>query len=212
MSHTTKGGIDHKHQSELIDEFDLLLGRSIRHFQQLEQIVEFRLLQLTVASSKPSGDVAELLRIAVAEVSFSTKSRLLGTLLSHQLPLRPEYKMCAQSNVTKTSLEREMKRSISSLKLLGKLEDLRNRFVHSHWLVLGQPPDSADLIPIVRFKTRATPKKHPHEFEEFSAEAFRAFLAEAKFVEKELSQATGRILGILNYDEDKKDRAAQNDS
>lgn len=212
MSRTSETGSDHKHQSELIDEFDLLLGRSIRHFQQLEQLVEFRLLQLTAASSRPSGDVAELLKIAVAEVSFSTKSRLLGTLLSHQLPKRPEYKACAESTGTKASLEREMERSISSLKLLGKLEELRNRFVHSHWLVLGQPPESTDLIPIMRFKTRATPKKHPHEFEEFSAEAFREFLGEVEAVVKELSQATGRLLGLLNYDEDKKDREVKKDA
>lgn len=211
MSRTPEAGRDHKHQSELIDEFDLLLGRSIRQFQQLEQIVEFRLLQLTAASSRPSGDVAELLRIAVAEVSFSTKTRLLGTLLSHQLPLRPEYKTCAESEGTRPSLECEMECSISSLKLLGKLEELRNRFVHSHWLVLGQPPESTDLIPIMRSKTRATPRKHPHEFEEFSAENFRSFLTEVEIAKKELLQATGRLLGLLDYDEDKKDRVTRED-
>ncbi len=202
----------HQHQSELIDEFDLLLGRSIRHFQALEQSIAFRLLQLTAASSRPSGDVAELLKIAVAEVSFSTKSRLLGTLLAQQLPRRPEYKTCAESEETKASLEREMDRSISSLKLLGRLEEQRNRFVHSHWLVLGQPTESTDLIPVIRSKTRATPKKYPHEFEEFSADEFRGFLAEIEVAAGELSQSTGRLLGLLNYDEDKKDRASQKDA
>lgn len=212
MSRTRETRSALKHQSELIDEFDLLLGRSIRYFQQLEQHIEFRLLQLTAASSRPTGDLAELLQIAVAELSFSTKSRLLATLLSHQLPARAEYKVCQDSPVTKVSLEREMERSIATVKLLGKLEESRNRFVHSHWLVLGQPPESTDLIPVVRLKTRATPKKRPHEFEEFSAESFRAFLTEVETIETELMQATGRLLGLLQYDEDKKDRARVKDA
>lgn len=207
MSSTAESSSGHKHQSELINEFDLLLGRSIRHFQKLELTIEIRLLQLTVASSSPTGDVAELLRIAVAEVSFSTKSRPLGTLLSHQLPLRPEYKTCKKSPETNASLEREMEHSIAALKLLGKLEEMRNRFVHSHWFVHGEPPESTDLIPIWRYKTRATPKKPPHESEEFSAENFQGFLAEVEAVDKKLSQATGRLLGLLNYDEYKKERA-----
>lgn len=139
MSFPPETGSGYNHQSELIDEFDQLLGRSIRDFQQLEMAVEFRLLQLTAASSAPSGDVIDLLRIAVAEVSFSTKVRLLGTLLTHQLPARAEYKACTKSPITKASLAREMERSAAALKLIGKLEELRNRFVHSHWIVLGQP-------------------------------------------------------------------------
>lgn len=197
-------GNPHENQSELIDEFDLLLGRSIRYFQQLEQMVEFRFLQLAAKSSSPMNQDTELLRIAVAELSFSTKLRLMATLLSHQLPIRSEYKACHETPGTKASLEREMKRSIESLKQLGKLEESRNRFVHSHWFVMGQPPENKDLIPVIRLKTRATPKKHPQEFEEFSIETFRAFLAEAKTVEEEFSQATGRLLGLLSYDEDKK--------
>ncbi len=212
MSRAGETRSTHKHQSELIDEFDLLLGRSIRHFQQLEQLIEFRILQLTAASSRPNGDLAELLRIAVAEVSFSTKSRLLATLLTHQLPARAEYKMCKNSPETRVSLKREMDHSIATLKRLGKLEELRNRYVHSHWFVLGQPPESTDLIPIMRLKTRATPKKHPHDLEAFSAESFREFLAEVEEVQKELAQITGRLLGLLNYDEDKKDRATGNEA
>lgn len=205
MSFPPETGSGYNHQSELIDEFDQLLGRSIRDFQQLEMAVEFRLLQLTAASSAPSGDVIDLLRIAVAEVSFSTKVRLLGTLLTHQLPARAEYKACAKSLITKASLAREMERSAAALKLIGKLEELRNRFVHSHWIVLGQPPESTNLIPVMRFKTRATPKKFPHELEEFSVESFRKFLVDVEAVDKELSQATGRLLGLLNYDESKRD-------
>jgi len=207
MSRSPETRSAHTHQVELIDEFDLLLGRSIRQFQQLEQVIEFRLLQLTAASSRPSGDVAELLRIAIAELSFSTKSRLLSTQLLQQLPARAEYKFCQKSPKTKASLDREIERSISTIKLLGKLEEMRNRFVHSHWLVLGQPPERTDLIPVMRFKTRATPKKFPHELEEFSAEHFRKFLAEVKTVEDELSQATGRLLGLLKYDGCKTGRA-----
>ena len=205
MSFPPETGSGYNHQSELIDEFDQLLGRSIRDFQQLEMAVEFRLLQLTAASSAPSGDVIDLLRIAVAEVSFSTKVRLLGTLLTHQLPARAEYKACAKSPITKASLAREMERSAAALKLIGKLEELRNRFVHSHWIVLGQPPESTNLIPVMRFKTRATPKKFPHELEEFSVESFRKFLVDVEAVDKKLSQATGRLLGLLNYDESKRD-------
>lgn len=55
----------------------------------------------------------------------------------------------------------------------------------------------------MRFKTRATPKKFPHELEEFSVESFRKFLVDVEAVDKELSQATGRLLGLLNYDESK---------
>jgi len=200
-------GTPHKHQSELIDEFDLLLGRSIRYFQKLEQMLEIRFLQLAAKSSRPKSQDAELLQIAVAELPFSTKLRLLATLLAHQLPIRSEYKACHETTGTKAALAREMKRAIASLKLFGKLEESRNRIVHSHWFVMGQPPESRELVPVIRHKTRATPKRSTQEFEEFSAETFRAFLSEAETVEKEFSQATGRLLGLLDYDEDKKVRS-----
>lgn len=197
----------HKHQSELIDEFDQLLGKSIRHFQQLEQIVEFRILQLAAATSRPTSEIANFLKLAVAEVSFSSKLRLLATLLSHQIPNRIEYKACQSNADTKSSLEREMNRAIASIKRLSKIEELRNRYVHSYWMVLGQPPEVNELISIVRYKTRATPKKNSAEFEEFSSETFREFLAEATDAGNEMGQSTGSLLGLLVYDEDKKDRS-----
>lgn len=195
----------HKHQSELIDEFDMLLGRSIRCFQLLDMIIEFRLLELTASSSRPSGDLVELLQTSLAEVSFSTKSRLFASLLAHQLPARAEFKVCKDS----ASLAREMERSIAALKRLGKLEEFRNRYVHSHWFAIGQPPESTELIPVVRIKTRATPKKIPHDYEEFPSEKFREFITEVEEVQKELGEATGRLLGLLDYDEDRKDRTTE---
>lgn len=97
-----------------------------------------------------------------------------------------------------------MEHANSEIKRIGSLEESRNKFVHSHWFVLGQPKDSTDIIPVLRLKTKAHPKNPPHVLEEFSVENFREFLSDVEDVHKKLSQATGRLLGLLGYDEDKK--------
>lgn len=198
--------VSHKHQSELIDEFDQLLGKCIRQFQQLEQGIVCRMCQLALATSKPDNDIGNFLQLAIAELSFSSKVRLFETLLTHQIPSRTEYKESHKNAHTKASLENEMKRAIVSLKRISKIEELRNRYVHSYWMALGQPPEINELIPIYRIKTRASPKKKAGDFEEFSSERFREFLAEVADAELEISQSTGRLLGLLDYDENKKDR------
>ncbi|WP_423708387.1 hypothetical protein [Undibacterium sp. WLX3042] len=202
-SNADEGARKHGHQSELIDEFDLLLGRSIRTFQGLEQTIEHRLLQLAAASSKPRGEVVELLRIAIAEAPFRTKRRLLEMQISY-LPSRPEYKKCCELQKTKVALELEMEHANSEIKRIGDIESDRNKFVHSHWFVLSQPKDSTDIIPVLRSKTKAHPKNPSHALEEFSVKNFRDFLSDVENVDKKLSQATGRLLGLLGYDEDRK--------
>lgn len=94
MSLDDKKSGSHKHQSELIDEFDHLLGKSIRQFQELEQMVEFRMLQLATSTSNPTSEISDFLRVTIAEVSFSSKLRLFANLLAHQVPGRREYKAC----------------------------------------------------------------------------------------------------------------------
>lgn len=192
----------HKHQSELINEFDQLLGKCIRQFQQLEQGIEWRMLQLASATSKP--DIGGFLRLAISELSFRSKLTLFETLLKHQIPSRNEYKESHKDALTKASLENEMKRAIASVKRISKIEQLRNRYVHSYWMAFGQPPEANELIPIYRTKTRASPRKNATEFEDFSSERFCEFLAEVADAELEISQSTGRLLGLLDYDEEKK--------
>lgn len=197
----------HKHQSELIGEFDQLLGKCIRHFQQLEQVVEFRMVQLAAATSKPTSEITQFLELAVAEVSFGAKLRLMATLLLDYVRHRDEYKACQENPNTKTRLELEVERAIASIKRLSQLEQLRNRYVHSHWMAMELPPEDTDLIPVIRHKIRATQKGGVRDFENFSSESFREFLTEATDAGKEMTESTGRLLGFLDYDEDKKGRS-----
>jgi hypothetical protein len=196
----------HKHQSELIDEFDHLLGNCIRRFQQLEKMVEYRMLQLAAATSKPSSEIAHFLELAVAEVSFSAKLRLIATLLSDYICHRAEYIECQENPDTKATLGREVERAIASIKRFSLLEQERNRYVHSHWIAIGLPTEDTDLIPVIRHKIRAAQKGAVRNFENFSSESFREFLTEASDAENEFSQSTGILLGLLNYDEYKKER------
>lgn len=198
----------HEHQSELIDEFDQLLGKCIRHFQQLEQAVEHRMVQLAAATSKPTSEITQFLALAVAEVSFGAKLRLMATLLLDYVRRRDEYKACQENPNTKAHLELEVKRAIASIKRLSQLEQLRNRYVHSHWMAMGLPPEDTDLISVIRHKIRATQKGEVRDFESFSSENFREFLTEATDAGKEMAESTGRLLGFLDYDEDKKGHSA----
>jgi hypothetical protein len=104
------------------------------------------------------------------------------------------------------SLEREMERVRTVLKRLGKLEEERNRYVHSFWLAIG-PMGGIENVTVTRAKTRANPKQ-TFIAEDFPIQAFLEFLREALEVQEELGQSTGRLLGLLNYDENKKQRQA----
>lgn len=198
MSQSTSTENFEKYEFNSVDEFDMLLGRSIRYFQQLEQAAEIRLCQLASASSVPEGHLPKFLGVAVAEVSFRTKLRLLETLLS-QLTHRTEYKVCQEDPQKQASLEREMERARTVLTRLKKLEEERNRYVHSFWLALGPLAGSIEPVTVTRIKTRATPKK-TLTFDNFSIQEFLSFLKEALDVQQELAQSTGRLLGLLNYD------------
>jgi hypothetical protein len=186
----------HQHQSDLIDNFDLLLGRSIRHFQLVEYGLAWRVLQLAVASSIPNGEVADILKMTIGEMSFGAKLKFLETLLKYKIPKRKEYRLSNE----RVKIDHEIKCALNSIKRLYKLEESRNIFVHSNWLVLHQPPDVNELIDIYRFKS----KRNGNDFEAFPLKAFSKFLNEVIDADKEMGESTGRLLGLLDYDEDKK--------
>ena len=186
-----------------IDEFDMLLGRSIRHFQQLEKLVEIRLHQLVSASSSPTGDIADFIALAVSETSFRSKLKLLSAVLN-KLPSREEYKANHKVSEKKNALDSEMLRAKAVVKRLTKLEEDRNRYVHSFWLPLSSQTASTEPVPVIRVKTKVDPNKSMTiTLEEFPIQSFLSFLNETVEVQEELSQSTGRLLGLLNYDEDK---------
>jgi hypothetical protein len=186
----------HQHQSDLIDDFDLMLGRSIRHFQLVDYGLAWRVLQLAVASSIPKGEMADILEMTIGEMSFGAKLKFLETLIKLKIPKRIEYRLSKEQ----VRIDHEIKCALNSIKRLYKLEESRNIFVHSNWIVLHQPPDVNDLFDIYRFKS----KRNGNDLEAFSLEVFTKFLNEVTAADKEMGESTGRLLGLLDYDEDKK--------
>jgi hypothetical protein len=81
-------------QSELIKDFDQLLGRFIRTFETLQGIVGLRIKELGMGTSEPifhlETHVSSFLHITLSKLSFRSKLTILETLL-HTLRARPEY-------------------------------------------------------------------------------------------------------------------------
>ncbi len=195
--------VTYKHQSDLIADFDQSLGKCMRYFQQLESIIYHRSLQLGLATSEPHGQVNNFSTMALSELSFSAKLRVLATLLARDIPQRAEYKAATASPKLNKSLIQEMERAKEAIKSIYEIEKSRNRYFHSWWFVMDQPPGKTELIPITRLKPIVSPKK-TGDFEEFPIEKLKALLKDIEVAENEIGESCGRLLGLLNYDEGKK--------
>jgi hypothetical protein len=189
---------EYHHQSELIADFDQLLGKFIRNFQQLDMLVKFRMIELGLGTSKPAEHVGLFVNVSFSELSFRAKLNILEWVLSIQIPTRPEYR-----KQKSPLLQIELARAVSAIKSIRKIEEKRNSYVHSFWWVMEQPSDSKELIPITQLKMKAS-TKNPGIMKTFSPETLRNLIDEIYSLQNELGESTGRLLGFLEYDEGKK--------